>query len=142
MESSLSLIAITMPNILQHQGNDLMLFCIVTKFYRIHYCFQICHGGSFNMLTWQRVVEEEKAPDRFAIVEDILVEKHILMAANSDVSCYDVHDGKIIYLLTQHALFNCKYHPFLLCKCRRGEGVFNTNNKLILLMQQEKVDLY
>ena len=45
------------------------------------------------------------------------------------ISCYDLRDGKMIYLLTQHALFNCKHHPFLLCKCRRGEGICNPNHQ-------------
>eukprot|EP00978_Attheya_sp_CCMP212_P035636 scaffold156280_cov47-Attheya_sp.AAC.1 len=51
-------------------------------------------GGSFNMLTWQQVIREEKAPNVFASVENIFVEKKLLMAANPNITCYDMHDGK------------------------------------------------
>ena len=36
---------------------------------------------------------------------------------------YDLHDGKMIYLLTQHTSYSRKNHPFLLCGCKRNESV-------------------
>ena len=71
-------------------------------------------GAILNILKWQQVIGEEKYPNLFAAVEDIFIEKQILMSANPNISCCDMHDGKMVYLLTQHALLNCKHHPFLL----------------------------
>jgi hypothetical protein len=99
-------------------------------------------GQSLNILTWQQVQGEEKAPNVFAAVEDIFEQKQILMAENPNVTCYDMHDGKMQYLLCQHALFNCKNHPFLLCKCRRGEGVVNRNHVCVLVTHDEQVAAY
>ena len=34
--------------------------------------------------------------------------------------CYDVHDGKMLYLLSQHSSYNRKHKPMLMCNCERG----------------------
>jgi DNA-directed RNA polymerase subunit M/transcription elongation factor TFIIS len=39
------------------------------------------------------------------------------------IYCYECHDVKMLYLLTQHSQWNRKHHPFLRCKCKRGRGV-------------------
>ena len=49
---------------------------------------------------------------------------------------YHMHDGKMLYLLTQHSQWNRKHYPFLMCKCKRG-GFF-TNNKAFKFITQEK----
>ena len=36
---------------------------------------------------------------------------------------YKLHDGKMSHLLTGHALYNRKHHPFLLCTCQCGDGL-------------------
>ena len=64
-------------------------------------------GDSLNILTWQQVIGEEKSPNLFASVRGIFVEKYILMEDNPNIYCYSMHYGKIIYLPTKHALFNC-----------------------------------
>ena len=92
-------------------------------------------GAILNILKWQQVIGEDKYPNLFAAVEDIFIEKQILMSANPNISCCDMHDGKMVYLLTQHALLNCKHHQFLLCKFRPGEGIFSPNHQCILLTQ-------
>ena len=38
---------------------------------------------------------------------------------------YDMHGAKVLYILTGHSLYNRKHKPFILCGCRRGEGVTN-----------------
>ena len=45
------------------------------------------------------------------------------MAADTNILCYGMHAGEIIYLLTLHLLFNCKHHKFLLFKFICGEGI-------------------
>jgi hypothetical protein len=89
-----------------------------------------------------QVMGEEKVGNVFASVEMTFEEKKMLMAAYQNITCYDMHDGKMIYLLTQHALFNCTHHPFLLCKCRHGANVTNPNHECILLTQEEQVTHY
>ena len=56
---------------------------------------------------------------------------------------YDLHDGKMLYLLTQHSVWNRKEHPFLLCECGRGEGVINNNNhKCKIISNDDQIKLY
>ena len=53
-----------------------------------------------------------------------------------------MHDGKMLYLLTQHCQWNVKHHPFLQCKCARGEGVKNPDHECIWMTQEEQVAFY
>ena len=46
----------------------------------------------------------------------------------SKVCCYECHDGKMLYNLTQHSQWNRKHHPFLLCKCNREDGLENSDH--------------
>ena len=55
---------------------------------------------------------------------------------------YDMHDGKMLYLLTQHSLFNRKHHPFLLCNCKRGAGVQDGNHQCKIINDEEQLRLY
>ena len=65
------------------------------------------------------------------------------MNKESKISLYDLHDGKMLYLLTQHSLFNCKFHPFLLCKCQRGEGVIdNENHECKIISHEDQIHYY
>lgn len=41
---------------------------------------------------------------------------------------FDMHDGKMLYILTGHSLWNRKHFPFLLCTCARADGVKDTNH--------------
>ena len=58
------------------------------------------------------------------------------------MNLYDLHDGKMLYCLTQHSLWNRKYHPFLLCKCKRGEGVKDSNHQCQMLTDGEHLHWY
>ena len=90
-------------------------------------------GSSFNILTWMQVMAKETFPVMKASLEldeywttrtalssgDIALKSH----PTSSVSIYDIHDGKMIYSLLQHSQWNRKHHPFLLCKCKKSDGL-------------------
>ena len=61
---------------------------------------------------------------------------------DSNITMYDLHDGKMLYLMTQHSLFNRKHHPFLLCQCQRGEGVQNANHECKIINHDDQVKYY
>ena len=52
---------------------------------------------------------------------------------------YDLHDGKILYLLTNHSLWNRKNNPFLLCNCGRSKGVRNTEHICVPKSHKEQI---
>ena len=58
---------------------------------------------------------------------------------------YDVHDGKMLYNLLQHSLWNRKHHPFLLCKCQRNASLNEAdgeNHQCIMIDDQEYTKLF
>jgi len=59
------------------------------------------------------------------VIQQVYNENNLLRAdtMNANIDCYEMHDGKMIYQLTQYSLYSQKHHPILLCKCKRGEGV-------------------
>lgn len=102
---------------------------------------------SFNILTWGQLLEEGKF-QCFEPFSPIYKEKaalHFEKLFKDEERCnvlfYDYHDGKMLYLLTQHSLWNWHHHPFLLCKCSRGAAV-DTNHKCKIISQEEQVRLY
>ncbi len=48
-----------------------------------------------------------------------------MMKKNGNVNQYELHYGKLLYILTQHSYWNRKHNPYLLCTCSRGEAVQN-----------------
>ena len=38
-----------------------------------------------------------------------------------NIECYYIHDGKMLYMLTQHSLYSRKHQPYILCTCKRGD---------------------
>lgn len=86
-------------------------------------------ASSFDILTWQQIIAAETASNIFPVVENVFQNKKEIFDTlnNNDndikFSYYEVHDGRMIYMLTQHSLFNRKHHPFVLCKCKTGDGV-------------------
>ena len=107
-------------------------------------------ASSLNILTWQQLVGEEKAMNLFPALMDMYACKHemrrnngvVLSIPNKRVVFYDLHDGKMLYILTQHSLFNRKHHPFLLCKCQRGAGVANANHICEPISHDEQIQRY
>ena len=75
-----------------------------------------------------------------AIVEK--EDKDERLIPDSKLFFFELHDGKMHYLLTQHSLFNRKHYPFLLCKCQRGQGVKDINHKCELISQEETLRLH
>lgn len=49
----------------------------------------------------------------------------------------DMHDGKMGYCLTGHVLWNRTHHPYMLCKCMRGEGVQNNKTHVCELISHK-----
>ena len=52
---------------------------------------------------------------------------------------YQVHDAKLINLVTQHAQWSRNKKPFLLCKCDKGEGARNKDHICSLISDIEQV---
>ena len=61
---------------------------------------------------------------------------------DSKITMYDLHDSKMLYLMTLHSLFNCNHHPFLLCNCQQGEGVQNSNHECKVINHDDQVKYY
>ena len=98
-------------------------------------------ASSTNILTWQQVVGEEKFSTLLPALKKIYQSKAEIRAdeeSRKKYVMYELHDRKMLYLLTQHSLFNRKYKPFLLCSCGRGEGVRNRNHKCKILTDIEQ----
>ena len=54
---------------------------------------------------------------------------------------YDLHDGKILYILTHHLFYNRQYHPYLLCKCGPGDGVRDPLHECIQIGHDKQVGI-
>ena len=103
-------------------------------------------GSSLNILTWQQMKGAESIYTLTPAVESYYQSKKVLCQqsrSRNNYSYYDLHDGKMLYLLTQHSQWSRKNNPFLLCKCNRGEGVVNNNSDLCTkILHGEQVQLY
>ena len=87
---------------------------------------EVTAGSSLNILTWQQVQAVENLPTMLATTQEYYKQKSELRSTGNDrYSFYDLHDGKMLYLLTQHSSWNRKHHPFIWCTCKRGQGVLN-----------------
>ena len=104
-------------------------------------------ASSLNMLTWQQLRGHESLSTMMPAVKEYFTCKSHLYTHDNEPNTtkfwyYDIHDGKMLYLLTQHSQWSRKFHPFLLCKCKRGEGVRNTAHNCQLLSHQEQVQMW
>jgi len=87
-------------------------------------------GSSFNILTWMQILgKEELAVMKPCLMEYFNDRRELFerrskpsLLPNQNVCLYDMHDGKLLYLLSQHSMWNRKNHPFLLCKCKRNSN--------------------
>ena len=72
----------------------------------------------FNILTWQQILADEKLENIIPAVESIYEEKKKLVENASSIydgcnfNFYDMHDAKMLYLMTQHSSWSRKNHPF------------------------------
>ena len=98
-------------------------------------------AASRNILTWQQMIGKESYANMMPILEPIYERKEAILNnnitiesniinKNSKITLYDLHDGKMLYLLTQHSLFNWKFHPFLLYKYQKRDGVNNNKSQI------------
>ena len=94
-------------------------------------------GASFNVCTWLQMMGKENLKMMKCVLDNeywtsrkALVEgsKKMQGLSSSKVWVYDVHDAKMLYSLLQHSQWNRKHKPFLLCKCKRGDGLENENH--------------
>ena len=80
---------------------------------------------SRNILTWQQMIGAETYANLIPVLDSVYERKKEihnknlriqpdckLINNNTKITLYDLHDGKMLYLLTQHSLFNRKFHLF------------------------------
>ena len=107
-------------------------------------------GTSRNILTWQQIKGEEKKEVLFPALQNhyqTMREMEQNLTVNEvipgcKIGFFELHDGKMLYLLTQHSLFNRKHKPFLLCKCKRGAGILDPGHQCELISHVESVRLH
>ena len=102
-------------------------------------------GSSLNILTWQQIRGKESIHTMIPAVENYFHEKKRLRdeTEKRNYHFYDIHDGKMLYLLTQHSQWSRKNNPFLLCTCGKGEGVkANQNHVCKKVSHQGQIDAY
>ena len=101
-------------------------------------------ASSWNILTWMQISGKEKCANIFPAIQDVYKEKRLLRAdnTNANIDCYEMHDGKMIYQLTQHSLYSRKHHPMLLCKCKRGEGVRDLDHSCTIIGDSDQLEYY
>ena len=105
-------------------------------------------GSSHNILTWQNLRGKEDYETMMLAVKDYFQSKRALITAQEQESTrsnywyYNMHDCKMLYLLTQHSLWNRIHHPFLLCKCKRGIGLQLEEHSCVIRSDHETEQLY
>ena len=60
------------------------------------------------------------------------------------VTLYDLHDAKMLYILTQNSLYNRKNHPYILCKCKKNEASLDRHgmHECVIISDVESITLY
>ena len=97
---------------------------------------------SANILTWMQELCQEKADHLFPLLKEVYKSKYELSFEDGTRVYYDMHDGKMLYILTQHSLYNRKHYPYILCKCMRGEAVRDPNHVCKLISHDEHLRLW
>ena len=85
---------------------------------------------------------QEKAETLFPLLKDVYKSKYQLSTTDGNRVYYDMHDGKMLYILTQHSLYNRKHHPFILCTCKRGDAVRDPNYVCKLIPHEQHLNLW
>ena len=110
-------------------------------------------SSSFNILTWQQLKCDECKETMLPAVRDLYTEKALLrkeqrdnqqqLLPNTNLEFRELHDGKMLYCLTGHVLWNRRNHPFIWCKCMRGEGVKNNDSHVCeIITHEDQVKYY
>ena len=108
---------------------------------------EVTAGSSLNILTWQQLRGSESILTMKPAVEEYFNSKKILRDSSDEKRknyfYYDLHDGKMLYLLTQHSQWSRRNNPFLLCNCKRGVGVVNNDTHVChRISREDQVKLY
>ena len=104
---------------------------------------------SHNILTYQQVASNEDSDVVLSAYYDFFKERTAFKTEmlstkyqHLDINFEDMNDGKMVYGLTQHSTYARKYHPFILCRCGRGEREVNckplTDNEYEKLQQRSE----
>lgn len=107
--------------------------------------YNITTATSSNILTWMQSITDESRATNFPIMMAIYEQQKILRVASTTTlagctfSCYQVHDAKLIYFLTQHEQWSRNEKLFLLCKCDKGKGATNKDNIYSFVTDTEQV---
>ena len=102
-------------------------------------------GSSLNILTWQQMMCDESTETMIPAIHLYMESKYKFqnsVEGRNDYVFYDLHDGKMIYLLTQHSKWNRTYKPFLLCSCMRRDGVVNNDTHTCTMIDEENQLMY
>ena len=106
----------------------------------------ISTAESSSILTWKQVIGKEEPCSVMASVSNHYNEKTLLKLKFNDmgyhVYMYDMHDGKMLYILSGHGMWNRKHYPFLLCKCNRAKGVNNPGHVCKMMSHSEHSSFY
>ena len=104
---------------------------------------------SLNILTYHQYIGDETPSRLFPVVMEMYKQKKAIRdnenkveGRDSKVSFFDLHDGKMLYILTQHSLYSRKYHPFLLCKCQRGQAVKDPSHQCNLIDHEDQIKYF
>ena len=104
--------------------------------------------SNHNILTWQQFrgkeCKETMLPSAGAYLESRLNFKRENEAkgTRSNYNYYSMHECKMLYLLTQHLLWNRKNYPFLLCKCKCGQGIRDPNHVCRMRSHEDDIALW
>ena len=96
-----------------------------------------------SILTWKQVKGDENMSTNAQAVSYVYkwlgehIKDGVCDILGRKVRFYEVHDGKMIYVLIAHSLWCRLYHPFLLCACQRGDGVVDLNHICCMLSDEE-----
>ena len=85
-------------------------------------------GSSKSPLTWKQARGPESISSMTPLFESYFESKKVLsrnaknVPDRSNYFHYELHDGKMLYLMTQYGLFSRKNSPFLLCSCKKEKA--------------------
>ena len=101
-------------------------------------------GNSKHILTWQQLKGDEKPKNIFPSIRSYFNEKKEMRKnkVSNKYTFLELHDGKMLYMLCQHSLYNRRNFPFLLCSCSRGAGVKNGDHECEIIQHTEQKELW
>ena len=108
-------------------------------------------GSSKNILTWKQARGTESLSSMTPLFNSYFESKKAIkneahgdqnVPDRSNYFYYELHDGKMLYLMTQHGQYSRKNCPFLLCSCEKGEGVMNDDWVCKRINDEEQLRLF